>query len=63
MPDITMCRGKSCDCREKCYRYMAVPFRFWQAYFVGPKKKGENCEHFWPLEKATGPLRKETENG
>jgi hypothetical protein len=49
MPDIAMCRGENCDRRKKCYRYMAVPFRFWQSYF-SPKKRGKDCDNFYPIE-------------
>ena len=32
MPDISMCKNKTCKVRKKCYRYMATPTPQWQAY-------------------------------
>lgn len=32
MPDISMCENVSCPSRRKCYRYMAKPNSYWQAY-------------------------------
>lgn len=50
MPDITMCYGKRCAKRNRCYRFTAPPDRGSQSYFVatpwvrvGGKKV---CEYF-----------------
>lgn len=32
MPDITMCNNKECPKKEVCYRYMAKPSEYRQAY-------------------------------
>ena len=50
MPDITMCTGKDCPIKEKCYRYTAKPDEFRQSYFDAPYKD-ENCEYFWDNKK------------
>jgi len=52
MPDITMCSGKGCPLKEKCYRFTAKPSDYRQAYFLNPpvEKDGEDkahCSHFW----------------
>lgn len=47
MPDISMCSGKGCDLKEKCYRFTAKP-SMWQTYFFGtPNTKPDECDHFW----------------
>jgi len=47
MPDITMCRNKSCPSRLKCYRFVAVPNDRRQSYAGFKPEDGENkCEHF-----------------
>ena len=46
MPDMTMCNGISCTVRESCYRYIATPSEFMQAYFTGSPKKGDTCEYY-----------------
>lgn len=44
MPDITMCQGKGCKKKKKCYRYLAEPSKSWQSYFEAtPKGK---CEYY-----------------
>jgi hypothetical protein len=32
MPDITKCDNKKCPIRKKCYRFMAKPSKYMQAY-------------------------------
>ena len=53
MPDISMCANQVCPKREECFRYRATPSEFRQSF-------GEffwrACDHFWPLEDATGPI-------
>lgn len=52
MADITMCYGKDCPFKYRCYRAMAKSHEMYQAYFaIAPydAEKG-SCEHFWDLE-------------
>lgn len=51
MPDITMCKGDGCSAAENCYRYRAIPNRFWQSYFVESPGIDKSCKHFEPLRK------------
>ena len=52
MPDISMCRNKTCKMRHKCYRYMAKPHGFWQSYAAfKPNIKGE-CDAFISTDQA-----------
>lgn len=58
MADITMCNNKTCDNREKCYRFTATPNEWRQSYFYKDPEPtisvnsldGEtfDCEHFYP---------------
>lgn len=57
MPDITMCANKQCPLREKCYRAMAVPNEYWQAWswFESSVVEGKvECEMFIKLEAVNG---------
>lgn len=50
MADITMCNGRECPDREKCYRHKARPSD-WQsmaAFDEGRLAIGE-CENFYPM--------------
>lgn len=49
MADITMCYGKECRLKEKCYRYKAPANKHRQAYFTEAPfdKLNNNCSHFW----------------
>jgi hypothetical protein len=51
MIDITICSGKNCPVREKCYRYTAPPNEYWQSFFIEPPIKIEDgkmiCDHYW----------------
>lgn len=49
MPDITMCDGKGCVDKKKCYRFMAEPNPLCdnQSYFSAPDVK--ECEYFMEL--------------
>ena len=54
MPDITMCPGKDCPLKERCYRFRATPTPWRQSYFVAPPFKettdGPQCKYFWSFE-------------
>jgi hypothetical protein len=47
MPDITMCSGEGCERRGECYRFMAKPSEFMQAYFAKPPLEDGDCLYFW----------------
>lgn len=49
MADITMCSGKNCPLRGRCYRYAAKPSEYRQSYFVEPPfdKEKQECEYFY----------------
>lgn len=51
MPDISMCRNRTCPSRMQCYRYRAKPSEWRQSYaFFQPNPNGE-CDAFsgiWP---------------
>ena len=49
MPDITMCKNEGCIKRADCYRYMAKPNPYWQAYCVFDPEDTGNCDHYWPV--------------
>lgn len=51
MPDITMCAGKDCPLKDKCYRFTAKPNPYWQSYFMKTPydKNKKDCEHFWKI--------------
>ena len=47
MPDITMCRGKNCPDKNTCYRFTAMPDKYWQSYFVEiPFERYGKCYHY-----------------
>jgi len=52
MPDIAMCRNAGCSKRKQCYRYMAKPNEYWQAYNNYVYDKNTGCDHFWSLQTA-----------
>ena len=51
MADITMCSGKDCKIKDRCYRFTAVKNEFRQSYFFNPpfeiKDNTFSCEMFW----------------
>ena len=51
MPDISMCLGRECRLREKCYRYMAVPAEHWQSYanFDEMVSSDGECDAFYEI--------------
>lgn len=51
MPDITMCTGRDCPLKYRCYRAMAQSHELYQSYFtITPyDAEKESCEHFWDL--------------
>ncbi len=57
MADITMCGGKDCPLKEKCYRFTA-PVSERQSYFLRTPGKMEDgkfvCDHYWDNSKKHG---------
>jgi len=49
MPDITMCTGDYCPIhlRCTCYRYLAEPDPYYQAYSTFMEEGNEECEYYW----------------
>lgn len=50
MSDISMCYAKNCKDKNKCYRFTAIPDKYWQSY-MDPSDKEEKdrkkCSYFW----------------
>ncbi len=56
MPDISMCDNIECSKRSTCYRYRAVPDKYWQSYAsFGQDKTG--CSYYWDVKDAIGPIK------
>lgn len=51
MADITMCDGKNCKLKEKCYRHTAIADKWWQPVFLKAPVKDGKCEMFWSNKK------------
>jgi hypothetical protein len=48
MPDITMCKGRGCILRTRCYRCIATPDEY-QSYFIDePTTDGHMCAYYLP---------------
>lgn len=47
MPDISMCANNKCELKNKCYRFLATPHPYWQAYADFPG--GADCGYFWKI--------------
>lgn len=50
MADITMCDGKGCQLKEKCWRYLAPVNPYRQSYFMHTPCRGPtDCAKFWEV--------------
>lgn len=49
MPDISMCQNKECPLSKTCYRFLAEPDPYWQAYAGFQPDKNGKCEGYWPV--------------
>jgi hypothetical protein len=51
MPDISMCYGINCPMKHKCYRCIAPPNPYRQAYADFETIRGEDgiCKYFWDI--------------
>ena len=47
MPDIAMCQNEECPRKTECYRYMATPSPYRQAYGDFDCKPGD--DYFMPI--------------
>ncbi len=59
MPDISMCFGRGCTVKEKCYRYRAVSdgeFQTYGNFDKAPVETEADCQYFWPLEQAESSI-------
>lgn len=54
MPDISMCQNEECTRKTECYRYMAKPSEYRQAYGDFNCKPGDEIDYFIPLKAAGG---------
>jgi hypothetical protein len=48
MPDITMCNKATCDKKDLCYRYMAIPNKY-QSYSCFTVCEAPDYEMFYPI--------------
>ena len=47
MPDISMCSGKGCELKNRCYRFTAKQ-SYMQSFFgTPPNRKPYKCVYFW----------------
>lgn len=47
MPDITMCKNKTCELRHDCFAFMAEPNPHRQSYFAeDPQPIDGRCDYF-----------------
>jgi hypothetical protein len=58
MADISMCGGTNCPQKQDCYRYRAQSDGEDQTFASFDKQKdtAENCQFFWSIDAAEGPL-------
>lgn len=51
MPDISMCTGGDCPLADMCYRVLAEPSEFRQAYFSEPPvKPSGRCDYYFEVD-------------
>jgi len=53
MPDITKCTNKTCELKDKCYRWTSEGNPYRQSYTCFEPKKGK-CKYFMKDERKTG---------
>jgi hypothetical protein len=46
VPDMTMCKNKSCEIKEKCYRWSAQPSKYQSYSHFERPSENELCLHF-----------------
>ena len=47
MADISMCEGKGCELKEKCYRHTANRSERQSFFMKEPNTTPTECEHYW----------------
>ena len=49
MVDITMCTNEKCLLKDKCFRYLATPDPYYQAYYIldNDDDDGSNCKLYF----------------
>lgn len=47
MADITMCTGKGCDLRNRCFRFTARRGYRQSMFLLPPFDKSDKCIYFW----------------
>lgn len=47
MPDITMCEGRGCPMKNKCYRFTAKPSDYQSFFMHEPVTAAGTCDYFW----------------
>jgi len=61
MPDIVMCRNPTCEKKNECWRYMAIPSQY-QCYMEFKNIcKSPTYQWFYPIDGR--PIRKEDVDG
>ena len=50
MADISMCKNHECKLKRTCYRYMAKPNAYRQAY-IHPTPVDGQCDFYWEYDK------------
>lgn len=61
MADITMCSGKNCSMKNRCFRYTATADKYRQSYFATPPINNGKCHYFWDNPQMTSKEIKENE--
>lgn len=53
--DISMCQNKKCKDKDTCYRFNAVPEKYYQSYMLIEGTKDKNkCEYYWKMKGVKG---------
>ena len=47
MADISMCEGKGCDLKDKCYRHTANKGMRQSFFMTEPNTTPTECEYYW----------------
>jgi hypothetical protein len=47
MADISMCSGKGCKQKERCYRFTATKGMMQSFFGTPPMETDTECEYFW----------------
>jgi hypothetical protein len=50
MPDISMCKNRSCPSSPTCHRFTAEPNPHWQSYGAFEHDDSGACSYYWPTD-------------